>query len=49
MIFISGSTIDKSIEQEALTLGSEIFLNKKIGIAEIAQAIQDRLKQVEKK
>ncbi|MCH7479046.1 MAG: response regulator [SAR324 cluster bacterium] len=49
VIFISGSTIDKSIEQEALTLGSEIFLNKKIGIAEIAQAIQDRLKQVEKK
>ena len=49
VIFISGSTIDKSIEQEALTLGSEIFLNKKIGIAEIAQAIRARLKQVEEK
>lgn len=49
LILISGSTVDKSVEQEAFTLGFEIFLNKKIGIAEIALAIQDRLNMVEQR
>lgn len=39
----------RQVGREALTLGCDIFLDKKIGIAEIALAIQDRLNKVEKR
>ncbi|MEE8397144.1 MAG: hypothetical protein V3S29_13900, partial [bacterium] len=49
ILFVSGSTIDREVEREALTLGSDIFLDNKIGIGEIALAIQDGLNKVEKR
>lgn len=46
VLLISGVTIDSEIEQEAITLGSRQFLNKKIGIKEMALVIKNHLKGV---
>lgn len=44
VLLISGATIDSEIEQEAITLGSRQFLNKKIGVKELALVIKCQLK-----
>lgn len=46
VLLISSATIDSEIEQEAITLGSRQFLNKKIGIKEMAFAIKNHLEEV---
>lgn len=44
VLLISSATIDSEIEQEAITLGSRQFLNKKIGVKELALVIKCQLK-----
>ncbi len=46
VLLISGATIDSEIEQEAITLGSRQFLNKKIGVKELALVIKSHLEGI---
>ena len=46
VLLISSAPIDSEIEQEAITLGSRQFLNKKIGVKELALVINFQLEGV---